>query len=1022
MKKQLLFLLLLMTALVGASFAQERVLSGKVSDGAEPLPGVAVTITGTTKGTVTGIDGSFKLTAPESAKKLVFTMVGYKKQEVEIGNQTSFSIALEEDAKQLSEVIVTGYGQQLKQDVTGNIAKVGSKDIANIPVPSFESAIQGRAAGVNIVQGNGKLGSGIKMQIRGGSSISGSNQPLFVIDGMPIIAESQSSTASTLNPLSDIDFNDIESMEILKDASAAAIYGARAANGVVLITTKRGKQASKANFSLNVQNGWSEPTNLREFMNSDEYIQIFLEAGRNSSWSSENSVKSRLTRYSGKDPVTGKGLWEDPATRPNVDWQKEAFQAAPFQRYDFSANGGNERTRFYASASLQDQKGIIINNNLNRVSSRLNLDHKASQYFEMGLNLNLTRTFTTRVSDDNAFSTPMQIVAMAPIAPIRDAAGKLRDNIPYYNPLIEKEGSHFKTTVYRSISNGYLQFSPIKDLKIRAEGGVDLLNQNEERFWGIATEVGRSSNGAAQARTVQILNMNSNLFATYSKVFGQHNFDLTGGTSFQKAIRYSTNVEGQNFPSDSFKHIQSAGTISAGSSFRTAYAFLSYFGRANYKFMDRYLVSASLRSDGSSRFAENNRFGMFPSASLGWILSEEDFLKGNKAVSFLKLRGSYGITGNAEVANFGYMGLYGANRYGDAAGIAFTQLSNPDLTWETTAQADLGIDFGFLNDRITGEVDVYQKNTSDLLLDVPLMGTSGFTSQLRNIGAMQNRGIELVINANILTGGFKWNVSANWSANRNEVTQLTSSDPDERIIPGSRFMNIAQVGHPIGVFYGVEYAGVNEKNGDALFFVNRNLTDAEKKDYVLKDGRYATNNYDDAERVHLGSPLPDFTYGLTNTFSYKNFDLSILLQGVQGNMIYNGGGGYMSTAGDWYDNQTKDQLNYWTPTNTQTDIPQPRLGDGNGIQTSSRYLQDGSYLRLKNLTFGYTLPKDLVKKAGLSNVRVYFNGQNLLTFTKYDGWDPEVNTDYLLNPIFNGNDFYSAPQARTYTFGLNVGF
>jgi TonB-linked SusC/RagA family outer membrane protein len=464
-------------------------------------------------------------------------------------------------------------------------------------------------------------------------------------------------------------------------------------------------------------------------------------------------------------------------------------------------------------------------------------------------------------------------------------------------------------------------------------------------------------------------------------------------------------VEGQQFPSSSYNKIAASALLTAGSSTETKYSFLSYFARANYKFNNRYLVSLSGRVDGSSRFGKDNRYGFFPAASVGWILTEESFLAENSVVEFLKLRASYGITGNAEIANFASRALYSGDAgYGSIGGQRPSQLPNPDLRWEQTAQLDIGIDFGFLNNRITGEVDYYIKKTSDLLLEVNLPGSSGYSTQTRNVGEMENKGFELVINSENLVGDLKWTTSFNIARNINKVTNIQG-----QIIQGD-FLNRAVEGEPIGVFYGPKYAGVNPDNGDALYYVRNANGELE-----------TTNDYNAATYMVLGNPNPDYIGGITNTFSYKGIDFSFLFQGVFGNDVYNGGGKFMSANGDFFDNQTKDQLGRWRNPGDITDIPQARLYGANGTGESSRYLS-ATYVRLKTITLGYNLPTSLISRAKLSKVRVYASGQNILTFTDYEGWDPEVNSDTYAGNVNQGVDFYSAPQAKTITFGINIGF
>ncbi|WP_258097862.1 SusC/RagA family TonB-linked outer membrane protein [Marinoscillum pacificum] len=1039
--------LLMSMAVLFTSFAAlaQRVVTGTISDEAgSTLPGVNVLVKGSTNGTTTDLDGNFRLSVPENGGTLVFRFIGFESQEVEIGAQSVINVTLSEDVTELSEVVVVGYGTQIKQDLTGNVAQVSGEDIENIPVPSFEQAIQGRTAGVQITSQNGKVGGGINIRVRGASSISASNEPLYVVDGIPITTDNQSLTSAATNPLSDINFNDIASIEILKDASSAAIYGSRGSNGVVLITTKQGK-AGKTQFNFNAQFGFSKPTRKRDFINAGQYIELFREAAYNNDLADGFDPINNPDDYAGSwleymegtfDYLSGHVDWrEEIANNPNwegTDWQEEAFQDASVQSYDLSARGGSDNTRFFFSGSVTDQDGILIGNSFQRISGRLNLDHDISEKLTVGVNVGISRSLNNRVTDDNAFSTPLQLIAQAPITPVRDEEGNLYDNTVnpamfYYPATMEEENSDFTTTVFRNLVNTSATYDVVDGLSITGEYGFDLLTQLEQRYQNSVTEAGLSVGGYGQDRWVRIFNYTSRLYANYSKVFDVHSIDFTLGTEFQKSTRHQTLTAGQGYPLDELKTLSSAAEVADWSGTLNEYSFLSYFGRLNYKLQDKYLLGVSGRMDASSRFGENNRYGFFPAASVGWIISNEGFLGSSDVLSFLKLRASYGLTGNAGIGNYDHFGTYVAAGYNGQSALIPSQIPNPDLEWEKTAQVDIGVDFGLFGDRLSGELDYYKKNTTDLLLNVPVLGTSGFSTQTQNIGELQNSGVEVVLNYDLIKGSaFSWSTSLNYAANQNKVTKLYGDT--EQIGPtSSRYMNAIIVGEAIGVHYGVEFAGANPENGDAIFYLNRDPSEEE-----LNDGsaftvdhlgdRYVTDNYNLAESKVLGNPNPDFIYGWTNNFKFKGFDLSILIQGQEGNKVFLGGGTFMTANARYEDNQTADQLDRWQQPGDITDVPQARLYANNGAQTSSRYLSDASYVRLKTLTFGYNFPRSILGNSFISSARVYFSGQNLITITDYDGWDPEVNTDYLASNIFLGNDFYSAPQAKTFTFGVKLGF
>jgi len=1015
MKKTLLSTWILLLLFSIDSVAQTRNVSGLVlsSEDNLPLPGVNITIKGTTRGAISDLDGQYNLQAA-SADTLIFSFVGFLTQSVPVANKSTIDITLVPDTKVLGEVIVVGYGSVTKGDLTGNIASVKGEEIANIPVPNFTEALQGRMAGVFVESSSGKVGEGVKVRVRGTSSISGGSEPLYVIDGIPV------TTGGTLgysNPLSDINFNDIASFEVLKDASAAAIYGARASNGVVLITTKSGG-VGKTKFNVGYQRGVSSPTRLVKWMDASDYVELTRESAINAdridgidptnpneypdSWL--EYVENRMTTMSGH------GDWR--SQNINTDWQDQAFNDdAGMTNLNFSASGGNDKTRFYVSGAYDKQDGILIRNTFERISTRLNLDHEVSDKFNLGVNFGLSRTLTNRLSNDNQFNNPLQLIALAPISPVRDLDGNLYDRpvTSYYNNLIDSEDATWQQTGFRNLANIYGEYKFTNTLKFRTEFGADILTQNEERFFGSRTNSGESTNGYGTSQWVRIFNYNTNNYFTYSNVFAErHILDVTAGMSFQMNERNYTYVEGQEFPLDALKTLASAADITGGESTFTNYSFLSYFVRANYKFNNKFLVTASGRIDGSSRFGDNSKYGFFPAASAGWIVSEESFLSGNNTLSLLKLRASFGLTGNAEIGNYDHLGLYRTGAYGQVSGLLPDQIPNPDLVWEKTKQLDIGVEFGLFSDRITGELDYYHKNTFDLLLDVPVPGTTGFLTQTQNIGSMKNYGFEVVLNSsNIIQHNFTWSSSLNISRNINEVTALAEGQTS---IPSSSssLLNSITVGQPVGAFYGVAYAGVDPANGDALFYSNQEKTET-------------TNNYNSAARMILGSPHPKFVGGLTNNFTFGNFDMSLLFQGVYGNDTYLAGGRFFSANGDWFDNGTKDQMNRWRNPGDVTDVPQARFSAGNGTQPSSRYLSDASYLRFKTLTIGYSLPSDILDRFKVASLRVYFTGQNLLTFTNYKGWDPEVNTDYL-SSFYMANDFYSAPQAKTFSVGINVGF
>lgn len=1016
MKQHLLALLLM---LCGATVAfGQLTISGKVTDrDGEPLIGASVMVKGTTNGTVSDIDGNFKLSAASDAT-LVVSYTGFATLEVPVNNQTDLNIALQPGID-LTEVLVTGYGTAIKRELTGNIAKIRTEDIKDMPVTSFDQAMQGKAAGVQITAGSGKLGQAVQIRVRGQSSVSASNEPLVVIDGIPATQNDLGSFGGGTNPLADLNPQDIESIEILKDASAAAIYGARAANGVVLVTTKRGK-AGRTNVSYGFQYGKSDPARKLEFLNTEQYVKLYLQAAGASDRIEgiDPAAPDSYTTYM-EDFFSSQSLGTfGTANQVSTNWGDLAYQDAPMQQHDLNISGGNDKTTFYMSGQYFDQKGILIGNALNRLNGRINLDHQAYKWLRLGFNMGLTRSFNERISGDRQFDNPMQMVALPPMTPETDPDTGLPVGTPpgdisipvYYNPLINIGNAYYNTNVNRNLSSVYAQISILDGLSFRSEFALDMLDQQEELYYNSKTQRNFGApQGLGQNLFTRVENYNTNNYFTYSNAFGRSKLDLTAGMSYQQSQTKTNFIEGQDFPSDAYRMIASAARKTDGSSTESNFRFLSYFARANYKLADKYLLGVSVRTDGSSRFGSESRYGFFPAASLGWIVSEEGFLDNIKAISFLKVRASYGRTGNAEIGNFPQLGLFaGDAAYNGAPGQRPSQLGNPDLSWETTNQFDAGIDFGLFKDRLTGEIDFYQKNTTGLLLNVNVPSTTGFSTQTRNVGKLSNSGVEVVLNTDVVRGAFRWKTSLNFAANRNEISDLQG----QIIEAGLNNMSRAVEGQPLGTYFTAEYAGVDPANGNALWYKN-----------ATEGNRETTSTYSQAQRVVVGSPLPEWIGGVTNTFSYKGFDLSILFNGVFGNELnFYGVGRFSSANARFEDNQTVDQLNAWTPENTNTNIPEARLFYNNGAQPSSRFIQDGSFVRLRNVTLSYNFPKTLTSKAKIQSLRLFVTGQNLATWTNYIGWDPEVNADDIVTNIAQGYDFYTAPQPRTILAGFNIGF
>jgi len=983
------------------ALAQQRTISGTVTDSdGTPLPGVNIIVKNTNRGAQSDFDGLYSLEVA-NGEVLTYSSLGYFPKEVTVTDQNTIDVILEEDVSALEEVVVVGFGTQSRRKITSNIASISAGEINEIPTPSVQSALTGKAAGVRVTQLNGKVEGGIKVRVRGVATIGSSQEPLYVVDGIPITNSDESINNSPVNPLIALNPNDIESIDILKDASSAAIYGARGTNGVVIITTKQGKQG-KTKVSLNSSYGRSRATNKRDWLNAEQYVELMTESALNSGFS-QAFIDGQFDFYAN-------GLdWRNGAV--DTDWQELALVDGSVQDFGVSVSGGSEKTRFFISTGFNNTDGIVRGNELERYSFRTNIDHTISDKFKVGTNTSISKSIIDRISNDNAFATPLQAIAQSPLSPAYSADGTPNnDTTEYYNFLTEEFNGSFKTNVWRVLANVYAQYEVVPNLNFRSEIGYDLLSQVAERFSGSLTE-SASVGGSGTANSVNIEKYNLNNYFTYSNVFNDtFDFEGTLGMSYEDSQRRLQFAQGQGFPSDDLQTLDSAAEITAGGSSRERFNFLSYFGRVTLAISNKYLLNASIRHDGSSRFGVDNTFGWFPAASVGWIVSEESFLNSSEVVSLLKVRASWGVTGNAEIPNFASLSLFEGSAYNQRPGLALSQLANPALKWERTTQVDFGLDFGFLNNRISGEIDYYEKNTEDLLLEEPIPGTTGSSTIFRNVGEIKNSGFEFIINTkNIVSNNGSWSTSLNFSTLDNEVTSLPGGD-----IIGGR--NIVREGETVSSFYLVEFAGADPANGDALFIRNT----------VNPDGsidRSTTNNFNEADRVIAGSPYPDFIAGLTNNVSYKGIDFSFTFQGEWGASIYNNGGRFQEGNARFFDNQTTDQLRRWQQPGDITDVPQARLFSTNGQQATTRYLQESDFIRLRNLTLGYTIPKHVTKKFYMERIRVYFTGFNLLTFTDYDGYDPESTADTNGNSTIRvGEAFYSAPPAKTYTLGINIDF
>ena len=997
MKKQLL--LFFICILCSQGFAQWN-FSGTVKDiHGNPVIGAAVLEkNNVNNGTVTDYDGRFSLSLPDTAAAIIISYVGFETLDLLITKgMTEVTVTMEESISVLNEILVIGYGSSSKRAMSGNVAKLKSEDISNIPVSNFQSTMAGKAAGVRINANNGKLDGAVHVQIRGASSISAGTEPLYVMDGMPLINVDESSNGAPTNPLLAISPSEIESIDILKDASAAAIYGARGANGVVLITTKKGK-AGKSIVSLNTSTGWSSPTHLQEFLNTEQYKELFYESAINSFGVDDGTAEAEYYF----DYLANGTDWRN--NEVNTDWNKIAFRDGAQTDVDLSMSGGDEKTQFYISGAWNTTKGIVVGNELDKLNARLNVNHQLNDKVKIGMNLGLAGGSIERVHNDNSFLTPGQAIAQSPLSPPYDSTGAINANTLYPNFLLEDLYANYTTRFRRVTGKVYGEYKFLKNFKFNSDFGYDRNNEIEDQYRGTQTSFMSTNGYLYHADAISENYIWSNYFTWDKNLSAGTYLDVVLGQEFNSSERSWSNITGTQFPSDDFQSISSAAEITSGAGFKTEYTFLSYFARASLILNDRFFLKGSLRRDGSSRFGSEERYGMFPAVSAGWIITES-FLEDNNTISFLKVRASYGQLGNSEIGDYASKTLYNGVSYKKISGITLDQAGNNSLTWEKSNQFDLGLEFGLFDGIISGEFDYYSKNTDGLLFSVPLPGSSGQNKFNKNIGQLESNGIEVLINTrNITTKNMTWTTGFNLATNNSNIVSLPNGNAD--IVTDE---TIQRVGQAAASFYLVEFAGADPANGDALYYTNGVESPT-------------TNDYDQASRVIAGNSQPTLIAGLTNVINFKGLELSFTFLGEWGASIYNGGGVYQSSSADYFDNPTIDQLDRWQNPGDITDVPQARLYGGNGIAPSTRYLQSADFIRLKNVMLSYSLPKSWTEKVNISFARIFISGYNLLTFTEYTGYDPEARADFNNYGFNHGVNFYSAPQAKTTTIGLNINF
>jgi len=1014
MKKALLFCIIgLLTA--NLAWAQTRTVTGRVTSADEPggIPGVNVLVRGTSIGTATDLDGSYSLGVPEGSDFLIVSFLGYLSQEVRIGNRSQINITLQPDLQTLGEVVVVGYGEQDRKTLTSAISSIRGADVANLPITSPDQLLQGRAAGVVVNTESGEPGGGMNIRIRGTTSITGDSDPLYVIDGVPIISNNIAATTfgQPVNPLADLNPADIESLEILKDASATAIYGARAANGVVLITTKRG-QKGKPTVNISAYGGisepWRDPNKLR--VDGPTFERLQNEARRNN-WSD---------RYGSPDALNESGQpfappFPNPDQAIDTNWLDEIFQTGSIRSLDASVAGGDDKIKYFVSGNNFAQEGLVRPSYFERNSARLNLDFMVTPRLKIGTSTTYSVNTRDRALNGNAIEGALSTAFFYPSNyPIYN------DDGTYYRPFWENPVAVANETDYlmkttRLIGSVYADWEITDGLVFRSTWSIDNNLVEEDRYFNTFLAAGAALNGSAQSFVTRSNNWINENVLTYQKSFQQHSLNVLLGNTLQENQFLRTQAFGQGFPSNSFQRIESAAVKNASST-GSSWGIASFFGRVNYGFQNKYLLTVNMRADASSRFGADNRWGYFPSVAGAWRVIEEGFLQRGTTLSDLKIRASYGITGNqGGIGDFQAIGLWGGMRgglnlggvgqpvgpasYVDAPGIAPNQLANPNLKWETTAQFNIGVDLGLWQDRLTLTVDYYDKQTKDLLLNVPVPKSLGYSILTQNFGEMENKGVELGINASIIERpGFNWNANFNIARNDNLVKRLA--------FPFTTFTRDyvrVEEGYPLNSFWVHVQEGVDPQTGDIIWD-------------TMGDAEFNPNIH----RQIFGSAIPRYVGGFTNNINFKNFDFMIFFQFSEGNNTLNYGRFFFEHGGERTTGYSAQQLDRWQQPGDITDVPRMASVNYSADLRPSRHVEDGSFLRLKNTSLGYSLPTELSSRVGVTRARVYVAAQNLLTWTNYTGLDPEVSTSPT--NLVAGVDIAVMPQPRTYTVGLNLTF
>lgn len=994
-------LLLAFFAFVGMEvlLAQTKVVTGVVTqeDDGATIPGVSIMVKGTTVGVISDIDGNFSITVPVDAKTLVFSFVGMKKLEAPI-TSSPMKVALQTDVVGVEEVVVVAYGTQRKEAKTGSVSSVTSDELADVPGASFDKALTGKMAGVSVTGSSGQPGASSQIRIRGTSSINAGNEPLYVIDGVPVMSGDQSYFTNTSNALSMLNPNDIEAVTVLKDAAAASVYGSRAANGVILITTKNGGKG-KTKLTARAKYGVSELANDNDYgtLNASQLHEYMRAAVTNAGYNPDDPANESKGYYLPNTLLQG----------PLTNWMDAFTKSGTTQEYEISASGGTDKTRFYSSASYHNTEGVFYGVEFEKVQFRANLDHEISDKLRFGTRMNAAYTNSSDVAMQRLYYANPVFAGnlIMPWTPLYDENGNFNLAIgenSNTNPRATAAYDDQWEKQYRFMGTMYFEYEPIKNLVFKTNNSFELTSGEGRRYWSPEADFYETT-GTLQVSTSQYRQMTTSNTVAYNHLFDDvHSLRLLAGQEAQKFDYHSYYIYSPDVDPDIPYPTTSTAEADQGDYGNSAWSLMSFFGILDYNYDGKYYLQASVRTDGSSRFGSNTRWGTFYSVGASWNLHNESFMESVSMVDLLKVRMSYGINGNNDIGNYEQYGVYSPVQYNGVSGMAPNRPANPDLSWEKNTAYNVGVDY-VLMDRLSGSFDYYYRLTSDMLLSKPLSRTSGFSSLTQNIGELSNEGFEAQIDYVVMDGPVKWTVGGNISFNKTKILDLSDpNDDEEQFFNPNNSRILIKEGNSLYTYYLYDFAGVNPVNGEGLWWD--------------EDGKL-TNNYGDARRIECGSPEPDFFGGLTTSVSYKGLSLDCVLEFKGGNQVLIEENRYTSSDGyNWNSNQSNTVLGYWERPGQITGVPKPIANNATNSAgfRNTRWMYDGDYLRIKNLTLSYSLPKQIVSKAGLGNVKVYGSGVNVFTFHDVDYWDPERGVD--------GAGYGIYPMTKTFIMGLDITF